>query len=165
MNMNKSEVKFPNIWVGFGIAASYLLVEVYEIATVPRAELEAGNHPFEIVLMIIWLFGLLYLLVSVFQLHKAIKARRANYPMTLGEAVAYTLIPILVFMWTNKMSLFISAEQPDKKVGKWNAGLLLFLGSVVGKTVDPAIGLMIMFGVLQSLQNRMKGILEGKGNP
>ena len=152
------KITFPRVWIGYGIAGLCLSIEIYAFKTLTRAEFTSGSHPLEYV-NTLTVFGFLYFIYCVYQLHKVLKSYHPEYPIKPIEATLFTLIPILVFVWINKMAMFINSNSPDRKIVGWWNGLLVFTGILATKAFEPTMGFVLAYGVLHHIQRRVKETL------
>ena len=79
----------PRVWVGYIIAAAFLIVEVSEVIIDPTATERITVLP-----VVIALGGWIYWLFCIYQMHRVIaEATNSYHPITPGRAVGYHFIP------------------------------------------------------------------------
>lgn len=101
----------PKVWVGYIIAAVFLIVEVGEVIIDPTTAERATILP-----IAIYLGGWIYWLFCVHRMHKVIaEATDFYHPVTPGQAVGYHFIPFYnfywIFKWPNEIADFVNTSR------------------------------------------------------
>lgn len=158
--VGEKELKIlPAMWLGYVIACLFLIVESLQIIANPSS---AGHiTPLNV---IVGLAGFVYWFYCIYRIHKFIQvATRGKHPISPGEAVGYSFIPIFnmywIFKWPNEISKFIAKFNMPVKIPKGLVGLLILMGIVLSR-FDTAICLTILFSVGKYLTYKIsKGVM------
>ena len=160
----RASTTLPNVWVGYIIAAAFLVVEIGEAIIDPTAVDRVTLLP-----VLIALGGWIYWMFCVYRMHKVIaEATNSSHPITPGKAVGYHFIPLYnlywVFKWTNEITNFVNSRSSSKQMAKDWAGFFLFIGFLL-RIVDVAIALAVIFSVGIYLTRRISSAIESSPSP
>ncbi len=147
-------VSFPKLWVGYVIAASFLILEVVDYIKTPSP---VKISPF---LQGIFLAGLTYWFYCIYRLHKILaEVTNSTYPISPLKAAGYHFIPFFnlywIFRWPNEIANFVNKRLSARYMAKGWIGFFLLLGMVLWQ-FDGALGLALTFSVGVYLEHKMK---------
>ena len=169
MNTNNAAqgkpVSFPPLWPGHLVAIFFILSAIAIGIVCPQAyetEQCQSSSGAEAILSLVWFAGLIYWLVCVHRIHKALfKATGSTYPIRPGRAVGFHFIPFYnlywIFKWPSEVVKFINVNLPQQKMSGHAPGILLLIGFIIGD----GIGLFFLFLALRGMMRNIKIALEG----
>jgi hypothetical protein len=136
----------PKVWVGYIIAAFFVVVELLEAIQDPTLR---NTTPWD---RLIYLLGVIYWLYWIYRLHQVIAAvTNSSHPITPRQAAGYNIIPVYniywFFKWTNEVTNFVNNRLSSRQMAKGWAGFFLLIGFLLGAFVDGGIGLAVIFSV------------------
>lgn len=138
----------PRMWVGFVIAAVFLIAEIVEVAQLKDPELIANSNSVSVnaINIIAWF----YWLYCVYKFHDAMaQIPGYTHPITPARAVAMHWIPIYnfywVFKWPSEMETFVNWRTQSQSMKGAVAGGLVLLSVLLLRLVDGSIGLACLF--------------------
>jgi hypothetical protein len=148
----------PKVWVGFFIAAFFIMIKTYEIAK---------DKDFAYIRSLIFLAGLIYSLYCVYRLHQVIAGcTNSSHPITPRQAVAYHFIPLYniywIFKWPNEIDKFVNSRGAPGQMVKGLASFFLLGGLLLG-IKDGGICLTILFGVELYLARKIRRAITFPG--
>ena len=154
--------KFPKIWLGYILAALFLILEIGEAILHP----EASQQQVSLWPILISLTGLVYWCICVYKIHKILLHVTDNhYPVSPARAVGFGFLPIYniywMFKWPSEIIHFVNSRDISKKSIVWLPGLVLLASTFAGR-IDGTLGILFSFGVLSHLTNSIKKSLDNR---
>lgn len=140
--------RLPVLWVGYLLAGALLVAEVVAGLQDRSQGLYVREPPW--FLLLISAAGAIYWLYCVYRFHDVMaQIPGYNHSITPWRAVAMHWIPFYnlywVFKWPSEIATFVNWRMQSPAMKGWIAGLLVLLSVLVGRFVDGAIGLILLF--------------------
>lgn len=150
----------PKIWIGYLIAICFLFVEIYSVITAQNLN---EDSTFTIILTLIGLSGGIYWLKCIYKIHKYLyTVSLGEYSISPNKAVGFLFIPFYslywVFKWSNEISNFLINRNSSKLLKKGWSGFFILIGLLIGRFIDGAIGMFIVFSAILNINNKIKTI-------
>jgi hypothetical protein len=153
---------FPRLWIGFALAALFLIAEIAEVRLIDLRF--PGDHTVGPVPLAISLAGALYWLFCVHRLHKILAALAPDgYPISPAKAVGFHFIPLFNLYWLVHWPYILAnflREQGVPVVNGQFLGLFLLIAVILGRLIDGALGLAGLFGVTAYISAKIHRQLE-----
>lgn len=150
----------PWVWVGFLLAAAFLVVEITLV--IMTMDEEGLTDPG--VTVALWPLGLLgmgYWMFCVHRIHKILaELTHGRYPISPLEGALKHLIPFYnlywVFHWPGQFSAYLNRRGRVRIISGTALGLMLLFSLLTFRIVDGAIGMAFLFGVTVFISSKLK---------
>ncbi|MCD6347502.1 MAG: hypothetical protein J7L96_08805, partial [Bacteroidales bacterium] len=154
-----SEYRYPNLWIGIGLASIDILV-----LSAALAFDKATDIPLFAASGVLFFLTYVYWLVCIYKIHSLLRQHtKGKYPITPGQAVGLGFLPIYnlywMFRWTNQLIAYVNDADLPKKSMKWWPGFWLWCSLVFLRDFPP-LSCMIKFIVGIRLFNRVRMAIE-----
>jgi len=165
MNNNQGETEkisaeLPNFWVGYIIAALFLIGQILQIV-VRLISVKQRVYP---MISPIGVAGWIYWFICIYQMHKVLaELTNSMYPITPAAAVGYHFIPLYnvywILKWPAEIAKFVNAHLGRKATFK-GTGVFLFLAPFLIRMVGAGIPLIIVFSVGLYLSRKILQVIQ-----
>lgn len=151
----------PAIWPGYLLAVSAFLVGFAEGIYDPDS---TANQKTPYVLLISAI-NLSYWIFCIFRIHRVlVEATDGNYPIRPWKAAGFMFIPFFniywLFRWNNQIASFVNSQQQKVRVRRYLAPAVQLLGLIAARLVDGSLGLLILYGSLHTVKNKLSKCLS-----
>jgi len=153
--------KLPKFWVGYFIAAIFIIGEILEIIVNPASV----EQEISLIFRVIALGGWIYWLICIYKIHRVLaELTNSAYPITPAAAVGYHFIPFYnifywIFKWPAEIAKFVNARL-ERRITSKDLGVFLFLVPFVGRYIDGGIALMVTFSVGHYLSRKILRVIR-----
>jgi hypothetical protein len=152
--------KLPNLWVGYIIAALFLVGELIQVI----ARLVSAQQRASPIILPIGLAGWIYWFICVYQMHKVLaELTNSAYPITPVAAVGYNFIPLYnvywIFKWPAEIAKFVNTHL-GRKAAFTGTGVFLFLAPFLVTTVGAGVALIVVFSVGLYLSRKILQVIQ-----
>jgi len=158
-------VKLPKFWVGYVIAAIFIIAEIVEVIVNPSSVEQETTPILFPIFFLIGLGGWIYWFICVYKMHKVLgELTNSAYPITPAAAVGYHFIPFYnifywIFKWPAEIAKFVNARL-ERRVASKDTGVFLFLTPFIGRYIDEGIVLIVMFSVGLYLSRKILQVVQ-----
>jgi len=148
------------MWVGYVLAAAFLIGEFVELAMD-----SSGGDELGVICIAIGLAGWIYWLSCVFRFHKVLReATNGHHPVSPGQSIGYLFIPFYnlywIFKWPNELVSFVREHGRNIKMMMGWPGVFLLVGTMLSR-VDASLGFLVIFSVGVHLKKKIRMAIMG----
>lgn len=157
----------PRIWPLLFIAVLSFLVGGVELSREPELN--------DLIRVLVPVSGFCYWLYCVRRFHVAVSVVPGwTHPISPSRAVWMHLIPLYnfywIFKWPAELSKFARWKLRSGAMSKYEVGIMLLFGGLVGRVTHPSVGLVFLFITAMYVSNNLEKSIESSasypdGNP